>query len=111
MGMFIELRAEDGFLSRGYLALPPAGSGPGIIVQQEIFGLNRQIRGICDLLAEEGYVVLAPDLLRGSSAMSSWATPHPNSRRRWPCTPASTTNTGWRTSAPRSLRCARCPKP
>jgi carboxymethylenebutenolidase len=31
-------------------------------VQQEVFGLNRQIRGICDLLAEEGYVVLAPDL-------------------------------------------------
>jgi hypothetical protein len=62
MGMFIELRAEDGFLSRGYLALPPAGTGPGIIVQQEIFGLNRQIRGICDLLADEGYVALAPDL-------------------------------------------------
>jgi carboxymethylenebutenolidase len=36
--------------------------GPGIIVQQEVFGLNRQIRGICDLLAEEGYVVMAPDL-------------------------------------------------
>jgi hypothetical protein len=34
MGTFIELRGEDGFLSRGYLALPPAGSGPGIIVQQ-----------------------------------------------------------------------------
>jgi carboxymethylenebutenolidase len=62
MGMFIELRAEDGFLSRGYLARPPAGNGPGIIVQQEIFGLNRQIRGICDLLAEDGYVVVAPDL-------------------------------------------------
>ena len=31
-------------------------------MQQEVFGLNRQIRGICDLLAEEGYVVLAPDL-------------------------------------------------
>jgi hypothetical protein len=58
MGRFIKLRAEDGFLSRGYLALPPAGRGPGIIVQQEVFGLNRQIRGICDLLAEEGYVVV-----------------------------------------------------
>jgi carboxymethylenebutenolidase len=62
MGMFIELRAKDGFLSRGYLARPPAGRAPGIIVQQEIFGLNRQVRNICDLLAEEGYVVLAPDL-------------------------------------------------
>jgi len=62
MGMFVDLRAEDGFLSRGYLARPSAGSGPGIVVQQEIFGLNRQLRDFCDLLAEEGYVVLAPDL-------------------------------------------------
>jgi dienelactone hydrolase len=81
MGVFIELRAEDGFLSRGYLALPPAGRGPGIIVQQEIFGLNRQIRGICDLLAEEGYTTpLWPvsDSARGTEASvgvilaSSW---------------------------------------
>ena len=62
MGMFIELCAEDGFLSRVYLVRPPAGRGPGIVLLQEIFGLNGQIRGICDLLAEEGYVVLAPDL-------------------------------------------------
>ena len=46
MGMFIDLRVGDGFLSRGYLARPPAGSGPGIVVQQEIFGLDRQL--ICD---------------------------------------------------------------
>jgi dienelactone hydrolase len=79
--MFVELRAEDGFLSRGYLARPPAGRGPGIIVQQEIFGLNRQIRGICDLLAEEGYTTpLWPvsDSARGTGASvgvilaSSW---------------------------------------
>lgn len=79
MGVFMELRAEDGFLSRGYLAL--AGRGPGIIVQQEIFGLNRQIRGICDLLAEEGYTTpLWPvsDSARGTGASvgvilaSSW---------------------------------------
>lgn len=45
----------------GYLALPPAGSGPGLILCQEIFGVNAYIREIADLYAEEGYVVLAPD--------------------------------------------------
>jgi carboxymethylenebutenolidase len=62
MGVFIELRAEDGFLSRGYLALPPAGRGPGIIVQQEIFGLNRQIRGICDARRRRLYNALMAGL-------------------------------------------------
>ena len=62
MGRFIELRAEDDSLFRGYLALPPVGKGPGIIVQQDVFGLNQQICSVCDLLAEEGYVALAPDL-------------------------------------------------
>jgi carboxymethylenebutenolidase len=60
--MFTELRADDGFLSRGYLAVPPSGSGPGIIVQDEVSGLNGGTNSICDQLAEEGYVALAPDL-------------------------------------------------
>ncbi|HEV3114590.1 MAG TPA: dienelactone hydrolase family protein [Candidatus Binataceae bacterium] len=46
----------------GYLALPGAGSGPGLILAQEIFGINRHMREVADLYAEEGYVVLAPDL-------------------------------------------------
>jgi carboxymethylenebutenolidase len=46
----------------GYLALPAAGSGPGVVVFQEIFGINDNIRGICDRLAGEGYVALAPDV-------------------------------------------------
>jgi carboxymethylenebutenolidase len=45
-----------------YLALPEAGRGPGVLVFQEIFGVNDNIRGICDRLAAEGYVALAPDM-------------------------------------------------
>src|ERR1700710_838989 len=46
----------------GYLAVPAAGSGPGLVVQQEILALTAHIRDVADLYAEEGYVVLAPDL-------------------------------------------------
>ena len=46
----------------GYLVLPASGSGPGIVLFQEIFGVSPYIRDVADLWAEEGYVVLAPDL-------------------------------------------------
>lgn len=46
----------------GYLALPPGGSGPGLILGQEIFGVNDYMRRMADHFAEEGYVVLVPDL-------------------------------------------------
>ncbi|MFR9800992.1 dienelactone hydrolase family protein [Pseudonocardia sp. RS010] len=45
-----------------YLALPEGGRGPGVLVFQEIFGINDNIRGICERLAAEGYVALAPDM-------------------------------------------------
>src|SRR5580693_6139318 len=61
-GQFIDITAGDGFRLRAYRALPPGGRGPGLVVQQELFGLNRQIRAVCDQFAEEGYVVVAPDL-------------------------------------------------
>jgi len=46
----------------GYLAVPASGSGPGIVLLQEIFGVNAHMRDVADLYAEEGYTVLAPDL-------------------------------------------------
>ena len=46
----------------GYLAVPPSGSGPGIVLLQEIFGVNAHMRDVAGLWAEEGYVVLAPDM-------------------------------------------------
>ncbi len=61
-GRWIEIKAADGGKFRGYLATPAAGKGPGIVLCQEIFGINAYIREVADYYAEEGYVVLAPDL-------------------------------------------------
>lgn len=62
-GQFIDIQASDGSGSfRAYLAVPASGKGPGIVLAQEIFGLNPFIRETADYYAEEGYVVLAPDL-------------------------------------------------
>lgn len=62
MGSFIEITAADGGRFKAYMALPTSGKGPGIVLCQEIFGINEYVRETADLYAEEGYVVLAPDL-------------------------------------------------
>jgi len=60
--------ASNGTTAQGYLALPASGSGPGVMVIQEWWGLVPQIKSICDRLAEEGFVALAPDLYHGEIA-------------------------------------------
>ena len=60
--------ASDGERVRGYLALPPRGSGPGVLVLQEWWGLVDHIRDVCDRFARAGFVALAPDLYRGETA-------------------------------------------
>jgi len=45
-----------------FLALPPAGSGPGLLLLQEIFGVNEHIRAVAEQYALDGFVVLAPDV-------------------------------------------------
>jgi carboxymethylenebutenolidase len=45
----------------GYLALPPAGSGPALVLFQEIFGVNEHIRAVAEQYALDGFLVLAPD--------------------------------------------------
>jgi carboxymethylenebutenolidase len=45
-----------------FLALPPAGSGPGLLLLQEIFGVNDHIRTVAEQYALDGFVVLAPDV-------------------------------------------------
>jgi len=63
MNKTIDIRATDGSGSFScYLALPSSGRGPGVVIGQEIFGVNANMRAIADLYAEEGYVVLVPDL-------------------------------------------------
>jgi carboxymethylenebutenolidase len=58
----IDIASHDGKSFKGYLALPPTGTGPGIVLIQEIFGVNSHIRAVADQYALDGYVVLAPDL-------------------------------------------------
>ena len=54
--------------AHGYLAVPDSGSGPGVIVIQEWWGLDDHIVDVCDRLAAEGFVALAPDLYGGKVA-------------------------------------------
>ena len=60
--------ASNGDTADGYLAKPASGTGPGVIVIQEWWGLVPQIRRTCDRLAAEGFVALAPDLYHGDIA-------------------------------------------
>ena len=57
------LPAEDGSLG-AFVALPPAGRGPGLLLLQEIFGVNAHIRAVAEQYAQSGFVVIAPDLFR-----------------------------------------------
>lgn len=58
---WIEIDTADGKFG-AYLSLPRGGKGPGIVLVQEIFGVNQHIRNVADQYAADGYVVLAPDL-------------------------------------------------
>jgi carboxymethylenebutenolidase len=57
--MYISV-SPDGF--DAYYALPASGRGPGVLVFQEIFGVNDNMRGIADRLAEAGFVAVVPDM-------------------------------------------------
>lgn len=56
------IRTADGGSFNAYVALPRGGTGPGLVVIQEIFGVNRWLRGVADAAAAQGYVAMAPDL-------------------------------------------------
>jgi carboxymethylenebutenolidase len=58
----IALRAADGGSFSGYLAVPRNARAPGILLIQEVFGVNAGMRAIADYVAARGYLVLAPDL-------------------------------------------------
>jgi len=59
--------ASNGGEAHGYLALPDSGSGPGVIVIQEWWGLVDHIKDVTDRFAAAGYVALAPDLYGGTT--------------------------------------------
>ncbi|MFO1067490.1 MAG: dienelactone hydrolase family protein [Geminicoccaceae bacterium] len=62
MGEWIQVKAKDGGAFKAYVAKPAQGSGPGIVLLQEIFGVNSTMREQADAWAAEGYVVVVPDL-------------------------------------------------
>ncbi|MDQ3327566.1 MAG: dienelactone hydrolase family protein [Chloroflexota bacterium] len=63
----IEL-GKDETAERGYLAIPESGRGPGVLVLHAWWGLTPFFQGLCDRLAGEGFVALAPDLYGGPTA-------------------------------------------
>lgn len=56
------IKSFDGREFDGYLAIPASGYGPGIVVLQEIFGVNHYMRSVADWYASHGFVALCPDL-------------------------------------------------
>ncbi len=64
MGEMVEF-PSNGHGASGYLAVPPSGSGPGLIVIQEWWGLVPHITDVVDRFAAAGFVALAPDLYHG----------------------------------------------
>lgn len=70
MGEMIQFPRPDGGKASGYLATPksPRPGDPGVVVIQEWWGLQDQIKGVCDKYAAAGYHALAPDLYNGKVA-------------------------------------------
>jgi carboxymethylenebutenolidase len=67
MGTNVTFKANGG-TTNGYLAFPASGKGPGVVVIQEWWGLNDQVKGVADMFAREGFVALAPDFYHGKGA-------------------------------------------
>jgi carboxymethylenebutenolidase len=77
MGKMIEFKRPDGQSVQGYLAEPAQAAGaPGVVVIQEWWGLNAQIKGVAERYAQAGYVALVPDLYRGKSTVEAAEAEH-----------------------------------
>jgi carboxymethylenebutenolidase len=75
MGSIVSFQRPDGKTVQGYLAEPATSAdgkvSPAIVIIQEWWGLNDQIRGVADRLAAAGYQALVPDLYRGKSTVEA----------------------------------------
>ena len=87
MGKQFTLSASDSFKLGAYRADPAGTPKGGIVVIQEIFGVNQHIRKVCDDFAKEGYAAVAPALFDRRRRISSPATP-PEIERRAPSSPS-----------------------
>lgn len=59
---WISVASSDAGQFEAYISHPPTGRGPGLLLVQEIFGVNEHIRAVADQYAADGYVVIAPDV-------------------------------------------------
>ncbi len=72
MGTTVNFKRPDGNNVQGYLAEPAQTVGaPAVVVIQEWWGLNDQIRGVAERFAAAGYLALVPDLYRGKSTLEA----------------------------------------
>ena len=67
MAQTVEFKS-NGSTASGYLVTPPSGSGPGVLVIQEWWGLDSGIKHMTERLGADGFVALAPDLYHGELA-------------------------------------------
>lgn len=75
MGSTVTFDRPDGKSVQGYLATAP-GASASIVVIQEWWGLNDQIRGVAERIAQAGYNALVPDLYRGRSTVEAEEASH-----------------------------------
>lgn len=59
---YVEIQAKDGGAFKAYIAMPKVTPAPAVIMIQEIFGINLEMREKCDDLAARGYIAICPDL-------------------------------------------------
>jgi carboxymethylenebutenolidase len=72
MATTVTFKRPDGQIIEGYLAEPEHAAGAAaVVVIQEWWGVNQQIRGVADRLATAGYIALVPDLYRGKSTVEA----------------------------------------
>ena len=62
MGEMVRLRAKDGHTLDAYVVQPGVPAKGGLVIVQEIFGVNAHIRAVADRYADDGFVVIAPAL-------------------------------------------------
>jgi carboxymethylenebutenolidase len=71
MSRMIDIRRPDGGICPAYFSAGDGANAPGVVVIQEWWGLNEQIKKTADRFAKAGYRALVPDLFRGKIAKSS----------------------------------------
>mgnify|MGYP003640822543 CR=1 FL=1 len=78
MGEFMQLTASDGHKFDAYLAQPSGKPRGGVVVVQEIFGINAHIQSVVDDYAAEGYLAIAPalfDRIEPKIELGCWISP------------------------------------